>query len=775
MNLRHSPLATALLLAITTPAFAAPAGDAPADAAMQAKELDTVEVHGERVQKASSPKYTEELLDTPQTITVVTSEVMAQQNLLGLRDVLSTLPGITFGAGEGGGGYGDSINLRGFNATTDITVDGVRDSAQYTRTDNFNLESIELINGANSAMSGAGSVGGNINLVSKMAREGDFNTFTLGAGTDGFGRATVDSNTDLGEGQALRVNAMVHRNDVPDRDVEEYKRWGIAPSFAIGLGSDTRFTLSYLHQHDENIPEYGLPYFAAYGGLLPGVSREAYFGYRNMDTQEIDVDVLTGVFEHDFSDTTSLRSLARYQKVDQYTVVNPTQGTWCLDSGVNPANGQPCASPGTYQPSGPRGTTRDTTNGLALSQTDLTTRFSTGRVEHALVAGVSFMHETYELDNGNTQRNADGTAPVYPVMDIHNPNNVYTGPVNYIRTGHTDGTLDNQALYAFDTLKFSPRWELALGARYEHNEGDTRTLSFATPAAGGAITVGPTLRNEDDLFSYRAGLLFKPADNGSVYLSYANSKTPSKASVNGACNAATCEVDPETAVNIELGTKWNLLQDRLAVTAALFRNERQNYKVADPNNPDNPSGTQQLDGKARVDGIALGVAGNITRAWSIFANYTYLDSEVLQSVSDFCLGSPGAAGCTNSATLVDPQHGDRLVQTPPHSASLFTTYRLPFGLELGYGLTYQGAFATHQRTALQRTQYFADDFLIHRAFASYAFGNGLTAQLNVQNFTNERYFTNVRNNVNSTSGAITGGWAMPGEDRSAVLSLFYSF
>ena len=83
-------------------------------------------------QKASSVKYTEPLLDTPQTITVVTKEVMDQQNLLGLRDVLSTLPGITFGAGEGGGGYGDSINLRGFNANSDITTDGVRDSAQYS-------------------------------------------------------------------------------------------------------------------------------------------------------------------------------------------------------------------------------------------------------------------------------------------------------------------------------------------------------------------------------------------------------------------------------------------------------------------------------------------------------------------------------------------------------------------------------------------------------------------------------------------------------------------
>src|SRR5688572_17157158 len=175
-----SPLAGALALAVVTPALADPAGaDRPTD-------IDKVEVHGQYVEKPSSVKYTEPLLNTPQTITVVTRDVMDQQNLIGLRDVLSTLPGITFGAGEGGGGYGDSITLRGFNANSDITTDGVRDSAQYTRTDNFNLDAVELINGANSVYSGAGSVGGTINLVSKTARSGDFTVVQAGAGTDSY-------------------------------------------------------------------------------------------------------------------------------------------------------------------------------------------------------------------------------------------------------------------------------------------------------------------------------------------------------------------------------------------------------------------------------------------------------------------------------------------------------------------------------------------------------------------------------------------------------------
>lgn len=183
----------------------------------------------------------------------------------------------------------------------------MRDSAQYIRSDTFNLDSIELVNGANSAMSGAGSVGGTINLVSKVAREGDFNTFTVGAGSDKYARVTADSNFDLENGVAVRLNAMGHTQDVPGRDEEFKHRWGFAPSVAFGLGSDTRFTLSYLHQEDNNMPQYGVPFALGQfnDGPLPGVDRETYFGYRNTSRQESTVDMLTGVFEMDLGDHVS--------------------------------------------------------------------------------------------------------------------------------------------------------------------------------------------------------------------------------------------------------------------------------------------------------------------------------------------------------------------------------------------------------------------------------------------------------------------------------------
>ncbi|WP_226468878.1 TonB-dependent receptor [Luteimonas panaciterrae] len=776
-----APLAAALATALASPASASDALPATTVAATgsatsaeaeqkEATQLDTIEVEGRQVRKVASPKYTEPLLDTPQSVTVVTKQAMDQQGLLSLRDVLSTLPGITFGAGEGGGGYGDSITLRGFNASSDITTDNVRDSAQYSRTDTFNIEAVELINGANSVYSGAGSVGGNINLVSKSARGGDFTLLQGGAGTDGYGRITVDSNTDFDNGTAFRINAMVHQNDAPGRDFEDFERWGIAPSIAFGLGSDTRFTLSYLHQHDENVPQYGVPYFSAFGGPLPGVDPENYYGYRNLDKQEIDVDMLTGVFEHDFGENTTLRSLARFQKVDQLTVVDAPQGTWCLENGINPATGATCTSPNTYRPSGPRGHSRDTSNAIAISQTDLTTRFNTGAVEHALVAGVSFSHESFDLDTVNLTRNPDGSPVTLPPMSLTDPDGRYTGPINPTLTGRTEGTLDNQAFYLFDTLKFGEHWMLNLGARYEHNEGDSAIWNIKTYTAptstnpnpdnsniGAVLGRGTPARNEDDLFSYRAGLVYKPTANGTIYLSYSNSKTPSKASVNGSCTltsatgTANCNVNPETAVNIELGTKWEL-SEGLALTAAIFRNERQNYKVADPGNPDNPLGEQQLDGEARVDGITLGLAGRITEAWEVYADVAWLDSEVLQGISDY----------SKRTGVVDLLKGRSISGTPERSGSVWTTYDLN-AWTFGYGITYQSGYEWYNASGANGGD--VRGYTTHRAMVAYEVNDRLSLQLNANNLFDKEYYLRVRNN----------GWATPGDGRQVVLSASYRF
>ncbi len=714
--------------------------------------LPTLGVEGQaaapdnKPEKAASPKYTAPLRDTPQTITVVPATVIKEQNLLNLRDILTTVPGITFGAGEGGGGYGDSINLRGYSANSDIAIDGIRDSAQYTRSDSFNLEQLEVTNGANSVYTGAGSVGGSINLVSKAAKDDSFTNASAGIGTDSYYRATVDTNQKISDSVAVRLNAMGHKNDAPGRDVEKYERWGVAPSVIFGLNTDTQVTLSYFHQHDDNIPQYGVPYYqnAFHNGVLPGVDLSNYYGYANVDTQQSDVDMVTAKIEHRFTDRLSVQNMTRWQRVTQFSIVDPPQGTWCLANGTNASSGAACSPAGTYTPSGPRGNTRDTRNSMLFNQTDLKAELATGAITHNLTLGAAIFAEKFHLDTGNSLRNPGGATPnpTLPAMSISNPNNIYTGPVNFIRTATQDGNLENQAVYLFDQVKLNEQVELNGGVRWEHNKGDYTAGTYS--AQGVFQSQGELFKNSENLFSYRAGLVYKPLPNGSIYVAYGNSKTPSKTAVNGSCTVATCNVDPETARNYEIGTKWDLQDNQLSLTAAIFRNERTNYKVpsADPLIPE-----QQLKGKSRVDGASLGVAGTITDAWRVFANYTYLDSEVLQSVDD---------------GVADPQRGNPLTSTMKHSGSLWTTYDLPIGLQLGYGATYFGRMYLNNNAAVL---FQTPDFWVHRASASYWLTEDVQVQLNVNNLFDKHYFQRIRN----------GGWATPGDARNAMLTVNYSF
>ena len=738
--------------------------------------LPTLGVQGQGLAPAnkpeivSSPKYTAPLRETPQTITVIPSTVIQEQNLLNLRDILSNVPGITFGAGEGGAGGSDSITLRGYSATNDIEIDGVRDSGAYVRSDSFNVEQVEVTNGANSVYSGSGSVGGTINLISKVAKDDTFTQASAGIGTEGYYRATVDTNQKLDDNTTLRINGMWHRNDAPGRDVEKFKRWGFAPSLTLGLRTDTQVSISYFHQEDDNVPQYGVPYArnAFVSGILPGADRGAYYGYRNVDQQDSTIDSATVKIDHRFNDSLSITNLSRWQQVDAFVTTSFLQGTWCLASGINAYTGAACATPGLFTPSTNRGITRDATTTTLYNQTDLKAVVKTGGVQHDLVLGAAVTSEHFEQQSGNRLRNADGTIPTafYTDISIAAPQNVWRGPVNFTVTTDADNQLDNQAVYLFDRVQLNEQFELNGGVRWEHNQGSAKTTSFTYATTGVTVTPAPVARNEENLFSWRAGAVYKPAENASFYAAISNSKTPSQASVTGACTATgtstTCDVAPETARNYEVGTKWDLLDAQLSLTAALFRNERSNYRVAS-NDPAVPN--QQLDGKSRVNGVALGAAGAVTETWHIFANYTYLDSKVLQAVSDFCQANPDLPACTTAAAANNGRAGAPLTNTPKHAFSLWTTYDLPAGVQLGYGVTYQGKIFPNNSSALSNA---VPGYWVHRAAASYFANDQVQLRLNVNNLFDKTYYTRVRN-------VAASGWATPGDARNATLSVTYSF
>ena len=238
--------------------------------------------------------------------------MIQQQGATTLRDVLRNVPGITYQAGEGGGGLpGDTLTMRGFGASSDIFVDGVRDVGAYTR-DAFNLEQVEVVKGPSSTFGGRGSVGGAINLVTKSPHALPDYGFSLNAGTAESKRGALDVNVPLStdDGAAFRVNAMWNDEKVPGRDVVENQSWGLAPSLALGLGSATRFTAAYQHVSQDNVPDYGLPWAAL--DASPEVDQSNFYGLRNYDFERISSDSGTIQFDRDLSRAVTLRNVTRY-------------------------------------------------------------------------------------------------------------------------------------------------------------------------------------------------------------------------------------------------------------------------------------------------------------------------------------------------------------------------------------------------------------------------------------------------------------------------------
>ena len=698
-----------------------------------AVELGSVTVKGQqdegyKVDSASSPKYTAPLLDTPQTITVVPAEVIKEQNALSLRQVLSNVSGITFAAGEGGGGLGDSINIRGFSANSNILIDGLRDTAQSSRSDAFNLEAVEVVKGPSSVYSGAGTTGGSINIVSKAPQAQAFKRASVGIGTDNYKRLTADINQPLdaleGAGAVFRLNLMGHQNDVAERDQIDQERWGIAPSLTLGMGSPTQLNLSYFRQSDKDLPDYGLP--ARNGKVLAGVDRDNYYGFKDIDTEETDAESFTVKLDHEFNDQLSLSNSARYAKTERLTIVSAAH--------VNP-DGLPA---GCYRPAGPQGHGRDYSTEILINQTNLSWRFNTGALAHRLVTGAEFSHEEYNRDTFN---NGLPSGNAWPLFDLYNPPGYWGGPTLKTVTQEVDSELDTQALYVFDTVELSEQWQVNAGLRYERFEGTGKTLATAT---------GVTTRfdSSDDMLSGRLGLVYKPARNGSIYLAWGNSFNPSAenlVSTGSGLSAGTQDLDPEENETWELGTKWDLLDERLSLNAAVFRVTKTNGRI---DNNDPLGDPIVLDGKQRVDGIELGASGKLTEQWQVFANYTYLDSEIITS------DTPA-------------EEGQALANTPPRSFSLWTSYDLPAGFQVGYGAQY-----VSQRNVTIASTTKVPDYWVHSAMLGYQVNEDVDLQLNVRNLFNEEYYDRVRSN---TGTAARSSALVPGEGRTAILAANFAF
>jgi catecholate siderophore receptor len=713
--------ATRLLLG----ASAATLGLALGAPAMAQTALPPVQVQGQATGSYTAnsdlTKLSGPLLNTPVSVTTITQQLMTDRGATNLNDALRNAPSVTLASNESSF-MGNVPYIRGFSARTDMFLDGMRDIGMYYR-DPFNMSQVEVLEGPDSILFGRGSTGGVIEQDSKTPQLEQFTDANLSGGTNSLLRATGDVNIPiegLGTPTALRVNAMANTNKVADRDVAQYNRYGVAPSLALGLGTPTRFTASYFYQSDDDTPDFGVPWY--FGKPAP-VPRNNYYDFRS-DREKTSANIGTVKLEHDISDWLTLNGVSRYAAYDRFEstakpglAVSVTKSTPLSSAGVS-LNHFTLESVETQF--------QNQVNGLA--------KFTTGSIQHELVAGLEYDFETsdprYFTDNGltNTLLNPNENQTFSPTLTFERAN---------IRT-----TTNTEGAYLTDTMKLQDQWELILGARVDRFSVHFTEQAFASPPAVVNVVAATNVKNrEDTLPSWRGALIYKPAENGTLYFSYGTSFNPSAETLDIISSFTSFSLNnenigPERNQSIELGTKWSLMDGGLMANASLFQTDKINARIPDPSLP----GFNTLGGNQQVQGFEIMLQGRIMDGWDVSLGYDYLSSGTTKTV---------AGG---------PPLGFPLPFTPHDNLKFWTVYQALPKLVIGGGGEYVGSRYAQTTAPIEQ----APSYLTLDAMARYAVSDRMDVQLNVYNLTDKLYYDMMH-----------FAFVVPGAGRSAMLTLNY--
>ena len=568
------------------------AATGPASAEMLLAEVneDPITVIGQRSSYAEDDTSTATRTDTPlrdvpQSVTVVTNDLIEDQAMRSMADVVRYVPGVAMGQGEG---HRDAPTLRGNSSTADFFVDGVRDDVQYYR-DLYNAERVEVLKGPNAMIFGRGGGGGVINRVTEWADWSPERELALTAGSYQQWRGALDVGAALGDAAAVRLNAF-YEDTESYRDFVSLERYGVNPTAAFRLGENTMLRAGYEHFDDNRTVDRGVP---SQNGRPWAGSRSAFFGNPFYNRAEAEVDMLNLHVDHDFSANLELRNrtvIGDYSKYYRNIHAN---------SAVNGA--------GDVTLQGYDSTT-DREN--AFTQTDLIWRVGTGGIGHTVLAGAEF----------GRQRTDNTRAPNYtglPTVNVANPTTTAVGVIP--APLQTDNTVETTvaAVYVQDQVRLSQHWQIVAGVRFDHFE-----LEFDDHRAANADN-----SRDDDLVSPRLGVIYRPIEPLSFYASYSVSYLPQSGDQFSSLDATTAALEPEEFENIELGLKWDVTE-YLALTAAIYRLNRTNTRAIDP-----LSSNTVLTGAQRSEGFELGIVGDLTENWQIMGGYAYQDVEITRTTT----------------------------------------------------------------------------------------------------------------------------------------------
>ncbi|MGH8198298.1 MAG: TonB-dependent receptor [Steroidobacteraceae bacterium] len=586
-------LAFAIALSLGTAALSAARAD---DAAAVPTPLPRVTVTAEHESEGyladrsrTATKTDTPLLDVPQSVSVVTRDLIQDQAMQGLADVVRYVPGAGMAQGEGNR---DTIILRGNSSTADFFVDGARDDVEYFR-DLYNLDRVEVLKGPNAMIFGRGGAGGVVNRVTRQANWNPAREVSLQGGSWDNRRATFDLGDGLTDSFAARITG-VYEDSESHRDGFKLERYGVNPTAALAIGDATVLRLSYEYFNYDRVADRGIP--SLDGRPLP-TDESTFFGDPELSPTNATVNQVSAVIDHDFSENVRIRNRTMYADYDKFY--------------QNVFPGPVDAATETVQ--------INAYNSLQLrenlfNQTDLLFSFDTGAIRHGFLAGVELGEQVTDNFRNTGFFNDVDTSVQAPLDDP-----TISVPVTF-RQSATDadnrGRATIAAIYVQDQIELSPRWEAVLGLRF-----DKFDMDFTNNRTGDRF------ESSDDLLSPRAGLIYQPVEAMSLYASYSMAYVPRAGAQLTSLTVTNQALDPEEFENIEVGAKWNV-RPGLALTAALFQLDRSNVIIPDPNDP---NVSILVDGQ-RTEGFELGVSGQLGDAWSIHGGYAWQDGELTEAL-----------------------------------------------------------------------------------------------------------------------------------------------
>ncbi|MFG1280053.1 TonB-dependent receptor [Xanthobacter autotrophicus] len=702
--------------------------------------------------------------DTPQTITVISQETMQQQGVTTLEQALRNVPGVTVSIGEGGGGMnGDQFRIRGFQAKGDIYVNGLRDFGVYVR-DSFAYQNVEVFKGPTSETFGSGTTGGAINSELKQAHRGNVYDIEGQFGSGPLYRGVFDVNQQLNDTTAVRIVGMVNEQDVVDRDHIESDRWGLMGSLGFGLGTNQTLYLNYLYQHGDRTPDYGVPIVTPlygdvqkFGSLgLPvtewGVPRSTFYG-KVTDRDITDTNMFTSNYKNEINDWLTFTNDSRigyYTRSFATTVPGCSQGTTPITEAKYEASctGQffdgndPAIAFGGGNPG------FDQTSWAAQNVATLVAKFKTGWLRHELVTGIDY----YTVNDERTLisvNGSKGTSTIWnPIYQNTTGYFLYSNPLG--NNGQKISNTSDFGAFASDRIWFTDQVSILAGTRWDSYSTDYNYWCVNTAVTcPGSLGTWVDADSDTQFWSPKVSLIWEPTKTQTYYVSYAKSFTPQGAFPTNdvtVVNPLQRDLEPEDNETWEAGAKISVLDGRLGLTAAIFRVNKSNVFYTDPVTGDSvETGETQ-----RVQGIELGMTGNITDAWSIQAGYAYYDSSILTSPL---------------ATIANV--GNEVPFVSPNNFTLWTTYDLikggviktiPGQLLVGGGIVYADAYFTNTGNTSIIPDTFSLDALVSYKYDKYRIA------LNGYNLTNE---------LNYSSGF--GSRAVPAPGRTFTLTVGATF